>query len=92
MASGVRALELLLGTDSGYLREILTEELAKGLDAFWRISADDALDAARAGLVSVLGVSLCFCSLRGLAWRHKLSALGFCQLLSIQLPACSTPG
>ena len=53
---GAKALELLLGTDSGVVREIITEELAKGLDAYWRLSADDALDAARARLVSVLGV------------------------------------
>ena len=38
------------------MRDIITEELAKGLDAYWRLSADDALDAARAGLASVLGV------------------------------------
>ncbi len=56
MTAGVRALELLLGAESGFLREILAEELAKGLDAFWRISTDDALDAARASLVSTLGV------------------------------------
>ena len=40
------------------MRDIIIEELAKGLDAYWRLSADDALDAARARLVSVLGVSL----------------------------------
>ena len=55
--AGGRALELLLGAESGYVREILAEELAKGLDAYWRLSADDALDAARARLVAVLGVS-----------------------------------
>ena len=38
------------------MRDILTEELAKGLDAYWRLSADDALDAVRAGLVAALGV------------------------------------
>ncbi|CAK0758203.1 hypothetical protein CVIRNUC_002602 [Coccomyxa viridis] len=53
---GARALELLLGAESGYVRDILAEELAKGLDAYWRLSADDALDAARARLVAVLGV------------------------------------
>ncbi len=56
--AGARALELLLGTESGAVRDIITEELAKGLDAYWRLSADDALDAARASLVSVLGVCL----------------------------------
>ena len=52
------------------MREILAEELAKGLDAYWRLSADDALDAARARLVSVLGVS-CACSIRK---RHASSS------------------
>lgn len=56
-SAGARALELLLGAESGYVRDILAEELAKGLDAYWRLSADDALDAARARLVAVLGVS-----------------------------------
>ena len=60
LSAGARVLELLLGTESGCVREIITEELAKGLDAYWRISADDALDAARAGLVSALGVSSWF--------------------------------
>ena len=55
--AGARALELLLGAEGGYVRDILAEELAKGLDAYWRLSADDALDAARARLVTVLGVS-----------------------------------
>lgn len=54
--SGTRALELLLGEGSAYMRDILTEELAKGLDAYWRLSADDALDAVRARLTSALGV------------------------------------
>ena len=53
---GTRALELLLGADSAFMRDILAEELAKGLDAAWRLSADDALDAVRAGLVAALGV------------------------------------
>lgn len=44
------------------MREIIADELAKGLDAYWRLSTDDALDAARAGLVSVLGVSGQFCA------------------------------
>ena len=56
-SAGARALELLLGAESGYVRDILAEELAKGLDAYWRLSADDALDAARVRLVAVLGVS-----------------------------------
>ena len=38
------------------MRDILTEELAKGLDAYWRLSTDDALDAVRARLTSALGV------------------------------------
>lgn len=38
------------------MRDIVTEELAKGLDAYWRLSADDALDAVRANLVTLLGV------------------------------------
>ena len=71
VAAGVRALELLLGAESGYLREILTEELAKGLDAFWRISADDALDAARASLVSTLGVSNRTLSFEGIRTEER---------------------
>lgn len=49
-------MELLLGSESAYVRDIVTEELAKGLDAYWRLSADDALDAVRANLVTLLGV------------------------------------
>ena len=55
-AAGSRALELLLGSEAGYVRDIVTEELAKGLDAYWRLSADDALDAVRANLVTLLRV------------------------------------
>jgi hypothetical protein len=54
--TGARALELLLGTDSGYVRDIVTEELAKGLDAYWRLTTDDALDAVRANLLALLRV------------------------------------
>lgn len=54
--AGARALELLLGPDSAYVRDILTEELAKGLDAYWRMTTDDALDAVRASLVAILRV------------------------------------
>lgn len=42
------------------MRDIVTEELAKGLDAYWRLSADDALDAVRANLVTLLGVGPLF--------------------------------
>ncbi|CAL8466667.1 g6203 [Coccomyxa elongata] len=56
VSPGARALELLLGSESAYVRDIVTEELAKGLDAYWRLSADDALDAVRANLVTLLGM------------------------------------
>lgn len=35
-------MEFLLGSEGGYVREIVVDELAKGLDAAWRLAADDA--------------------------------------------------
>jgi len=50
-------LALLLGPDGGFIREILVEELAKGLDGAVRLGADAAADAgvaAAGGLVSAI--------------------------------------
>jgi len=82
VSAGARALELLLGTESGCVRDIITEELAKGLDAYWRISADDALDAARAGLVSVLGVSSWFGTFPGIDY-HIVGMMKRCPRLCL---------
>ena len=71
-------LELLLGSESAYVRDIVTEELAKGLDAYWRLSADDALDAVRANLVTLLGVRRLssFSNVSPLVWLLRAQYFG----------------
>lgn len=55
-AAGGQALELLLSAEGGFVRDILLDELAKGLDASWRLSLDSAVASARSGLLALLGV------------------------------------
>jgi len=50
-------LALLLGPDGGFIREILVEELAKGLDGAVRIGADAAADAGAAAASAVVGAA-----------------------------------
>ena len=57
--AGEQALALLLSPQGDFVRGILLEELAKGLDAAWRIAADQSSGRARAALSSLLGVSPC---------------------------------
>jgi hypothetical protein len=40
-SSGASALELLLSGEGEMVRDIITEELAKGIDAAWRIAFDE---------------------------------------------------
>ena len=42
------ALALLLSRDGEFVRGIVTEELAKGLDAAWRVALDEAVATLRA--------------------------------------------
>lgn len=48
------ALALLLSPDGEFVRGIVAEELAKGIDAAWRVAADDAVDTAREQVMGVL--------------------------------------
>lgn len=53
-----KPLELLLGEQGNFVRGILVDELAKGVDAAWRISADSAVQDLRSRLTSFMQVSL----------------------------------
>ncbi|KAL4420222.1 hypothetical protein ABPG77_011046 [Micractinium sp. CCAP 211/92] len=46
------ALALLLSPEGEFIRGIVTEELAKGIDAAWRLTADTAVGTARQQLLS----------------------------------------
>ncbi|MEW5305728.1 MAG: hypothetical protein WDW36_008247 [Sanguina aurantia] len=54
---GGAALQLLLGEEGDFVREIVVEELAKGLDAAWRLAADALVDDAKLRLKQVLDLS-----------------------------------
>lgn len=56
-ATGSSALELLLGPEGEYVREIIIDELAKGIDAGWRSSLDSFKGSARHRLLNLFGVS-----------------------------------
>ncbi|MEW5308317.1 MAG: hypothetical protein WDW38_000286 [Sanguina aurantia] len=56
-SSGGAALQLLLGEEGDFVREIVVEELAKGLDAAWRLAADALVDDAKLRLKQVLDLS-----------------------------------
>ncbi|KAL4853347.1 putative aarF domain-containing protein kinase [Chlorella vulgaris] len=47
------ALALLLSPEGEFVRGIVTEELAKGIDAAWRLAADTAVGTVRQELLSV---------------------------------------
>ena len=51
------ALGLLLSPDAAFVREILVDELAKGLDSGARVAADGARDAAAAAGRALLGAA-----------------------------------
>ena len=55
--SGGSALELLLGPDGEYIREIIVDELAKGIDAGWRSSLDSFIGSTRSRLLRAFRVS-----------------------------------
>lgn len=48
------ALALLLSPEGSFIREIVVEELSKGLDAAWRVGADRAVGIATDSLSSLL--------------------------------------
>lgn len=54
--SGGSALELLLGPDGEYIREIIIDELAKGIDAGWRSSLDSFIGSTRSRLLRAFRV------------------------------------
>ncbi len=55
--TGSSALELLLGPEGEYVREIIIDELAKGIDAGWRSSLDSFKGSARHRLLNLFGVT-----------------------------------
>ena len=57
--AGSSALELLLGPEGEYVREIIIDELAKGIDAGWRSSVDSLVGSTRHRLLNLFGVSHC---------------------------------
>ena len=56
IVAGGSALELLLGPDGEYIREIIIDELAKGIDAGWRSSFDSFVGSTRQRLLSAFRV------------------------------------
>ena len=50
-------MALLLSPEGTFVREILLDELAKGLDAAWRLAADQSSTALRRRLTGLVGVS-----------------------------------
>lgn len=48
------ALALLLSPEGAFIRDIVVEELSKGLDAAWRVTADRAVGAASENLAGLL--------------------------------------
>ena len=57
LPAGSSALGLLLGPEGDFVREMLIEELAKGVDAALRTTLDDAIAGTRERLMQLLGVS-----------------------------------
>lgn len=57
-AAGGQALGLLLSPEGEYVRGIVMNELAKGIDASWRLALDSAVDSLRSQLLVVFGVRL----------------------------------
>lgn len=55
--TGSSALGLLLGPEGDFVREMLIEELAKGVDAALRTTLDDAIAGTRERLMQLLGVA-----------------------------------
>lgn len=48
------ALALLLSPEGDFVRGIVTEELAKGIDAAWRVAADAAVGQAQQQVLDVV--------------------------------------
>ena len=71
--AGEQALTLLLSPEGEFVREILLDELAKGLDAYWRLAADESSVGLRQRVLALLGVRAhssgpaCSCS-RNKSW------------------------
>lgn len=72
--AGGQALGLLLSPEGEYVRGIVTNELAKGIDASWRLALDSAVDGLRSQLLAVFGVSIVrWCTFCGkLLWPHAM--------------------
>lgn len=49
-----RPLQFLLTDDGEFVREILTDEVAKGIDAGWRLGLDDLIGQTRNAIVAYL--------------------------------------
>ena len=56
--TGSGPLELLLGAEGEYVREIIIDELAKGIDAAVRLNLNNLLTSTRSRLLRFAGVSL----------------------------------
>ena len=54
--AGGQALALLLSPEGTFVRDILLDELAKGLDAAWRIAADQGSTTVQRTLTDIMGV------------------------------------
>ena len=76
-----KPLELLLGKDGAFVRGIVLDELAKGIDAALRLSTDGAVGRARSRLASIFRVSItihisrCSMSERSVSVRHRARLL-----------------
>ena len=55
--TGSGPLELLLGAEGEYVREIIIDELAKGIDAAVRLNLNNLLTSTRSRLLRFAGVS-----------------------------------
>ena len=49
-------MDFLLGEEGQVVRDLVTDELAKGIDAGWRLATDNVLQDARVRLTSILQV------------------------------------
>jgi len=50
----LRPLQFLLKEEGKFVRDILLDEMAKGIDAAWRLTVDDLVSAAKSDMMSSL--------------------------------------
>ena len=95
LPAGSSALGLLLGPEGDFVREMLIEELAKGVDAALRTTLDDAIAGTRQRLVQLLGVSgadrVC-CSDRVVAGNIPWASAARGHVAHAAVPSASSPG